>query len=543
MAKFDRLSARAAAAAAISVLALGLAACGSDDSDSGNRGYNGGTAGGGEGGGGGTIIRGTTDQPVSFDPAGAYDLPSYDIIYSTYQNLMTVPPGEAKAVPEAAQSCDFTDPKTYKCTMKDGLKFSDGSPLDARDVKFSFDRNVKIADPQGASSLLAGMKSVEAPDPKTVIFHLKAPDATWPLLMTVASFAIVPSDKYPANKLQPNDKVIGSGRYTLAEFKSGQQTVLERNENYTGDSPANNDRAIIQYFDKGSALKLAVQRGDVDIAYRSLSPTDIEDLRNGGGGVKIVEGNGTEIRYFAFNTKLQPGADDAQKLAIRKAAAQVIDRQAIADNVYNGTVTPLYSMVPQGLQFATQPYKDLYGESANVDAAKKTLADAGVKTPVKLEVWWTPSHYGPSSGDEYAEIKRQFDESGLFNVTLKSTEWNQYSEAAFTDKYPVYELGWFPDYPDADDYVAPFYGKESFLNIHYDNPKMNDLLAQEKAETDADKRADLIAQIQKIGAEDTPTVPVWQGKQVAAVREGITGVEDTFDPSFIFRYWLIGKES
>ena len=87
-------------------------------------------------------------------------------------------------------------------------------------------------------------------------------------------------------------------------------------------------------------------------------------------------------------------------------------------------------------------------------SAAKTLfisriknADAGVKTPVPLEIWWTPSHYGPVSSDEYAQIKHQLDASGLFNVTLKSTEWNQYDTDAFTNKYPAYQLGWFPDYP------------------------------------------------------------------------------------------------
>src|SRR6266571_2968730 len=119
--------------------------------------------GGGGGGGGGTIIRGTTDQPVSYDPAGAYDLPSYDVLYNVYQNLLTIPAGGNTPQPEAAQSCDFTNDTTYECKLKDGLKFSDGSPLTAQDVKFSFDRNVKIADPSGASSLLVNMKSVEAP--------------------------------------------------------------------------------------------------------------------------------------------------------------------------------------------------------------------------------------------------------------------------------------------------------------------------------------------------------------------------------------------
>jgi peptide/nickel transport system substrate-binding protein len=498
--------------------------------------------GGDDGGEGGTIIRGTTDQPVSYDPAGAYDLPSYDVIYNVYQNVMTIPPGGNKPEPEAAESCDYTDDTTYECTMQDGLTFSDGSPLTAEDVVFSFERNVEIADPQGASSLLANMKSVEAPDDQTVVFNLKQPDATWPFILTVASFAIVPDEVFPADKVQPSDQVIGSGRYSVAEFNPGEQTVLEANPEYDGDDPPENDRAIVQYYDKSSALKLAVEEGSVDIAYRSLSPTEIDDLR-GAEGINVVEGNGTEIRYLVFNLDLQEGTSDEEKLAIRRAAAYTIDRQAIADNVYEGTVEPLYSMVPQGLEFATEAFKDEFGEAPDLDAARQELEDAGVDTPVDLEVWWTPSHYGPASGDEYAEIKRQFDESGLFNVTLESTEWNQYSEAAFTDKYPQYQLGWFPDFPDADDYTASFYLPDSFLNIHYNNKEMNQLIAEERESTDEATRAEAFERIQQIGAEDAPTIPYFQASQVAAVRDGVEGVEDTFDPSFIFRFWLITKES
>ncbi len=169
-------------------------------------------------------------------------------------------------------------------------------------------------------------------------------------------------------------------------------------------------------------------------------------------------------------------------------------------------------MVPQGLQYADESFKTAYGASPDIAAAKKTLADAGVKTPVPLEVWWTPSHYGASSGDEYAAIKQQLDSSGLFDVTLKSTEWTQYSTAAFTNKYPLYQLGWFPDYPDADDYTASFYSKDSFLNIGYNDPQMEKLLADEKASTDTAQRQKDFDQIQKIGAEQVPMIPIWQAR-------------------------------
>lgn len=506
-----------------------------------------GCGGGGDGsseGGGGTIIHGTTDQPVSYDPAGSYDLPSWNVIYNVIPGLLTVPPGGNTPEEDLAESCDFDNPSTYTCKLRDGLTFQDGSDLTAEDVKFSFDRNNRINDPNGAASLLGSLydetgkvngDEVEVVDDKTVTFHLNKPDATWPFIMTTGAGGIVPSDLYPADKLQPDAQATGAGPYAIAEYRPGEQTVLEKFDDYYGDAPKN-DRVIIQYFDKSSALKLAVEQSEVDIAYRSLTPTEVEDLR-GQDGLQVIDGNGTEIRYMVFNLKFDPG----KNLAVRKAVAMTVDRQAVVDNVYNGTVDPLYSMVPAGLQGHIDAFKTAYGASPDLSKARQTLQQAGVSTPVELEIWWTPSHYGDSTADEYAEIKRSLEASNLFTVTLKSSEWDQYSEAAFTDKYPVYQLGWFPDYPDADNYVTSFYSSSSFLNDHFSNKTVDDLLAKQKASTDQTVRNQAFQQIQRIGAQEVPVVPIWQGKQIAAVRDDISGVEETFDPSFIFRYWLISK--
>ena len=124
-----------------------------------------------------TVILGTTDKVVSLDPAGAYDLGSQQLIGNMYQNLLSVPAGGNKPEPDAAESCDFTDPKTYVCKLKPDLKFSSGDPLTSEDVKFSLDRMLKIADPSGPSSLLASLDSVEATDPTTVTMNLKKADA------------------------------------------------------------------------------------------------------------------------------------------------------------------------------------------------------------------------------------------------------------------------------------------------------------------------------------------------------------------------------
>src|SRR3954447_9752233 len=176
---------RMAVVGCTALLAVGAAACGSSDD---NKGGNSTQPSGGSTpeaqGNADTVILGTTDKVVSLDPAGAYDLGSQQLIGNMYQNLLSVPAGGNKPEPDAAESCEFTDPKTYVCKLKPDLKFSSGDPLTSEDVKFSFDRMLKIADPSGPSSLLASLKDVEATDPTTVTMHLKKVDNTWPFILT-----------------------------------------------------------------------------------------------------------------------------------------------------------------------------------------------------------------------------------------------------------------------------------------------------------------------------------------------------------------------
>ena len=519
--------------ALLAVVGLAAAACGG-----GGSGGSGSSSGSSGGGSGKTVVVGTTDKVISLDPAGAYDLGSWTIMYNVYQNLLKIKPGTAQFVPDAAD-CKFDNPTSYTCTLKPGMKFSNGDPVTAQDVVFSFTRVGKINDPNGPVTLLASMKSVTAKDDKTVNFALNAPDQTWPFVLTTGAGAIVDQKVFPPNKLLADEKIIGSGPYAMKSFKKDQQAVFTVNKNYKGDDKLANNGVILQYQQQSSSLKLAVEQGDADVAYRSLSPTDVKSLKGESSkGVKVVQGAGTEIRYLVFNTKLAPGKDKA----VRRAVAYTLDRQSIVDNVYNGTVQALYSMVPVGLAGHTEAYKDVFGAKPDVAKAKAELTGAGVKTPVNIQVWWTPSHYGPNSGDEYTEVKRSLEASGLFKIQLKSAEYDVYSKASKTDQYPAYQLGWFPDFPDADDYLAPFYLKGGFFNNHYDNPTIDKMIAQEKAESDKTKRNAIIGQIQQLAAQDVPTLPVWQGNQVAATRDTISGVDKTFDPSFTFRFWLINKK-
>ena len=530
------------AAAGVSVAALALAGC---------------TAGGGDSteAAGGTLTIGTTEQITALDPAGSYDNGSFAVMNQVYPFLMNTPYGSPDVEPDIAESAEFTSPNQYTVTLKPDLKFANGNDLTSSDVKFTFDRQLAIADENGPSSLLYNLDSVDATDDTTVVFNLKSEnDQIFPQILSSPAGPIVDEDVFAADELTSDDDIVAgnafAGQYVITAYDFNNLVSYEANPDYQGLlGEAKTETVNVQYYTDASNLKLDVQEGNIDVAHRTLSATDIEDLR-GNDNVKVVDGPGGEIRYLVFNFNTMPfgattpEADPAKALAVRQAIANLIDRDAISEDVYKGTFTPLYSYVPEGLTGANESLKELYGDgngAPDADKAAEVLSAAGVETPLDISIQYVAERYGPSSSDEYAIIKDNLESSGLFTVNLQSTEWVQYSEDRVADLYPAYQLGWFPDYSDADNYLTPFFLTENFLANHYDNPEVNDLILEQAVTADADARAALIGEIQDKVAADLSTIPYMQGAQVAVVGSDVEGAEDTLDASFKFRYAALSK--
>lgn len=531
-----------ALAAGFSAAALVLAGCAAGGGDE-------------ESAGGGTLTIGTTDKVTTLDPAGSYDNGSFAVMNQVFPFLMNSPYGTSEVEPDIAESAEYTSPNEYTVTLKEGLTFANGNELTASDVKFSFDRQVAIADENGPSALLYNLDSVEAVDDTTVVFKLKSEnDQIFPQILSSPAGPIVDEEVFAADALTPDEEIVDgnafAGQYVISSYKFNDLVAYQANPDYQGILGApKTEKVNVKYYADASNMKLDVQEGNIDVAFRSLSATDIDDLR-GNDNVKVVEGPGGEIRYIVFNFNTQPfgaetpEADEAKALAVRQAVADLIDREEIAAQVYKDTYTPLYSFVPDGLTGAIQPLMELYGDGsggADADKAAERLEAAGVTTPVELNLQYSNDHYGPSSGDEYALIKDQLEASGLFTVNLQTTEWVQYSKDRTEDVYPAYQLGWFPDYSDADNYLSPFFLTENFLSNHYSNQEVNDLILEQSVTEDEAARTALIEEIQEKVAADLSTVPYLQGAQVAVVGSDVEGTEDTLDASFKFRYGAISK--
>ncbi|MQY10585.1 putative D,D-dipeptide-binding periplasmic protein DdpA [Streptomyces sp. RB5] len=480
------------------------------------------------------ITVGTTSYPSTLDPAKAWD-GSWELYRNVFQTLLFIPTGSTDPEPEAAERCQFDDRKStvYSCTLRKGLKFSNGNALDVDAVKHTFDRIVKINAKTGPAALLANLESVKITGTEQVTFRLKEPDSTFPFILATPATALVDPAEYPADKARPEDEpLIGSGPYTLESYEPGEVSELSANPGYKGLQKLKNKSVTIKYYGSSDKMMEELMDDKLDLTFRGMTAEHIGRFSDGGGvvdGVKLTEVVGAEINYLVLNA----GHDLVSDPAVRKAIAQLVDRKALVHRVYDGTSEPLYSMVPRGIASHTTPFYDIYREP-NREKAAKLLADAGVQTPVPLTFWYTTDRYGTSTAVEFKELKRQLDSTGLFDITIKGLPWKEFQEGYNAGEYPVFGRGWFPDFPDADNYIAPFVGPKNALGTPYEADEITGtLLPLSRKEADRGGTTQYFARAQEVIAEDVRLLPLWQGRQYVASYEDVAGIEWSLDPSSI----------
>ena len=267
-----------------------------------------------------TLVDGTTDSITNLDPAGSYDYGTATLVFNVLEHLLDFPHG-AKLEPSLATKCFAVGTlKTWRCNLRKGVEFSDGSAFDSKDVKFSFDRVtnktiVKEAAANSPSSLFGNLKSVKTNGKYAVTFNLKSPQATWPSILATQAAFIVSSDSYAPNHLRANTQLpVGTGPYVMTKYTAGQQAVMTRNDNYWG-TPAKTDNLIIRYYSKSSTMKLAIQRGEIDMSYQSFTPTEITSLQKQ-KGLRVYNGAGGRIRYLSMNVTRAP----TNNIAVRRGS-------------------------------------------------------------------------------------------------------------------------------------------------------------------------------------------------------------------------------
>jgi peptide/nickel transport system substrate-binding protein len=480
--------------------------------------------------GGGTIIIGTTDTISSLDPADAYAVHDWELIKNVGEGLLKWKPGTAELEPGLAT--DFPeisdDGLTYTFTLRDGIAFSDGTALTAPMYAEQVSRLLTIGSGETCPNNVAGalaapyLESIEAPDDQTVVFNLLSPVAYFPQLMASAAYIPGHPGTFPLEEcvLFPEGPIHGVGPWYITEYTQSEQVVLEPNPNYNGGLTPQTDQIIVRYFSDPQTMALAVQNGEIDVAWRILGPelsAQMEDVE----GLTVGTVDGGSIRYLIINHTMEP-FDDPN---VRKAVASIIDRDEISDVVYGGQVDPLYSQVPPGFLGASDAFDGLYA-SPDVDAALEFLAASGYdeSNPLAMSLWYPPEHYGANTAEWMGVIEQQLEATGAIDVTLEAQEWSTYVTALTGGaEYPAGVLGWFFDYPDPSNYLEPFvYNGGNGTNvaittegspfgepIDEQSEELLTLLQQGASEVDQDARASLYEQAQDVYADLVVTLPLF----------------------------------
>jgi peptide/nickel transport system substrate-binding protein len=534
------------------------------------------------------LVVGTTDDERTFDPADAYDYFSGNIIQNTMATLLTYVPGTTdltpdllREVPTLANGGISANELVYTLRLKANLKFDDGTSINASAVKYSIDRTVKLngqpapllgyilgtreywaalltRDDTIIGSALANysVQGVQIVDDVTVKINLRSKWSPFVSLLAFTALTPVSSKSFTNDRFYPN-VIVSSGPYRLSRYVPHQRYELTANPNYYG-TPPKMDRVTIVRYTTAVDLKLAMQTGIVDIAYRSLLPQDFADFKSN-ANVRTLEGQSPVIRYLVFNVCSQADQtagdcprttvfSDANGKLIRQALAYAANRTDIASSVYSGTVAPLYSMIADGMFGHEDAFKTAYGESPNIAQAQALLTQAGFGTggggqPAKLSftLWYTPSHYGDPEIFVAQSLKRAWEATNMITVTLDFIEWADYINAWVAGDFDVFLLGWFPDYFDSDNYVYPFLhwssGFSASFGNWYHNTTMDTLIEEQAATANPTERAQLFSQIQAGLAADVPYMPLWQTKQVVVFKPSVSGI--VLDPLQFFRYFVI----
>lgn len=519
-----------------------------------------------------TLIVGTTDSvELTLDPAQAYDYFGWCMIQQIGSTLVSVKPGSTTGAdfePDLAESWNASsDLTTWDFNLRQGVKFPDGTTFDATDVKYTFDRAISLIPsiPEGAPAGLGYdliFDQIEVLSTYKVRFHLKMPFSPLLGILVARSSTIVDQTygpiaqiNYTAGDARASTPVAFVGPYVLSKWErqAGRdiEIRLEANPDYwnLASGYPKLKHIIFKFYPDAATLRLAIEAGDVDMAFRHISPTDVLDLETN-PNLRTWWGSGAFIQYLCFQTKYAPFNNTNVRIAI----AAALNRTTVTDTVFLGLADPLYSIIPPGMLGHTEAFKDA-GLDANYALTQSLLTAAGYSTsnPLTFTLWYESSGHYPSSADQALLYKQTIEAAwpGAIQITLQSADWAGYKSNRDNEIMQAYVYGWYPDYVDPDDYSFLYWAQ--WLHTNYYNETINGLpnpsypayleqvgyYDEARATTNTTLRTQLYAQIDSIAVDQCSVVPLYVSSAWAVTKPSVFGV--FLDITQDMRYWLISK--
>ena len=529
------------------VFVLALAAC-TDDSEVEPEGGE-----GSETTSGGDMTLAFPSDAVSMDPHGSNDVPSEQVRDTIYEPLVTQDEN-LEIVPALASEWEQKDDTTWEFTLREDVKFHDGSEFNAEAVKANIDR---LLDPATASSrafLLEMVSEVNVIDEHTVEIVTEYPFAPLPghlshgagkmiskelidedyqnaideagLDMTATEYYELrdgggPEYEEAADAMGQHigtvveQNPVGTGYMKFESRTPGESTSLVANEDYWGGAP-NIDSATFKVVSETGSRLAELETGSSDFIAQveSSNIQRVEENEN----VTLERTDSVSIDYIGFNTRKEP-FDDKR---VRQAITHAFNKEAVLSGVYNDSGTPAAAPLAPGVLGYDE---NLEGPEYDMDKARELLAEAGYEDGFDVNLMVNDDN--PERVDMAVWLQESLAELNI-NVTIEQVEWGAYLEMTGRGEHDMFILGWSNSTGDPDNGISPLFhsdmvgapGNRSF----FENDELDALLDEGKRESDQDAREEIYKEAQELLVEEAPAIFVRHSENLNAYQNSVEGL-------------------
>lgn len=441
-------------------------------------------------------------EPPNLDPTGGAAAAIDEVVYANVFEGLTRYQADGSIAPALAASWDISeDGLIYTFKLRDGVKFHDGTDMNADDVKFSLDRARAEDSTNAQKALFAGIASVDVVDATTVAITLSQPNGGFITNMAWGDAVIVATESVANNATNP----VGTGPFKFSNWVQGDRIEIVKNADYWG-TPVALEKATFKFISDPTAAFAAMMAGDIDAFPGYPAPETLPQF-DADPRFTVIGGNTEGETILSTNNKMPPFDD----VKVRKALAHAINRQEIIDGAMFGYGTPI------GTHFAPHhpDYVDLTGNSNyDPELSKKLLAEAGFPDGFTTTLKLPPPSYARRGGEI---IAAQLRAVGI-ETEISNLEWAQWLEQVFRGKDYGLTIVSHTEPMDIGIYARPDY------YFQYDNPAFQALMEDLNAATDPAKRSAILKEAQTIISNDYVNGYLFQLARTSVINSKIQGM-------------------
>ena len=492
------------------------------------------------------------NEPDGIDPNVTNNSFASPFIINCFEGLVTYDEA-GTVVPGDAESWESNDDLTvFTFHLRDGLKWSDGTPLTANDYVYSA---LRVLTPETTSQYVnmlsdyivnaqeyydgtatAEEVGVKAIDDLTLEYTLKSPCPYFVDLVSMWVYFPVQEATTTANGDQwtaSAETYICNGPFKIVEMNMGEGMVLAKNENYWNAENVTLEKLTFRYILDVSTSLTAYENGEVD-GVRTIPSSDYARLKADNAGIVVAPSYGTV--YYDINCAVEPYNNPL----VRKALNLAIDRQAIINNVVQVDATPAYSFlapgyVVDGVDLTEGRSTFDLGPTADPEAAKAALAEAGYPDAEGFPTLKL-SFYSDDNVKKIAEaIAAMWEENLGITVEVTSADWAVFYDSVVKGDYEVCAMGWSADYVNPMSFLPLLYTEDVTNNCFYSNPDYDAIVDQVKVEKDPAKFVELVQAADAEVSADYPVMPLYYKSNNYLLKDYVDGVYMTSSSNFYFK--------